>query len=49
MSKQTPGSLNLLHIAMGENQDSPVTEQKLQTTNEENKIIIEDSKPPHEK
>lgn len=46
MNKPTPGSLNLLHITMGENQDLPVTEQKPQTTNEKNEIIIEDSKPP---
>lgn len=45
MSKQTPGSLNLLHVVMGENQDLSVTEQKLQTTSEENEMPIEDSKP----
>lgn len=45
MSKSTPGSLNLLHVVMGEKEDLQATEQKLQTTNEENEIIIDgDSK-----
>lgn len=46
MSKPTPGSLNLLHAVMDENKNFPATEQKLQTTNEENEIIIEDSNKP---
>ena len=52
MSKQTPGSLNLLHVVMAEsphianNTDvaNAGIEQKLHTTNQENEIEIEDSK-----
>lgn len=55
MSKPTPGSLNLLHITMADYDDyryaadkylaNAGIEQKLHTTNEENEIMIEDSKP----
>ena len=43
MSKPTPGPINLIHPAMGHDNTTPATEQKPQTTNEENEVEIQDS------